>query len=239
MIHAMVSTCVRVSPITMSTQHKRPLCWVRRQNGEKLATPRTPPPGSVKSGRLSKLLERAKDQSARVQDTWRPVADYENYLRFLKISGFDEDHIEKIKEKHIKYYKKNRPKKPEPLPNYSIPFNVSVDDETVTTSSGVIENPFKNFYDQNNTVEDYVNMYTKAGCSYALIERVRRRFEEKERVCEEASEHFNRVMSRYSGKSSTKAKKTSLRTRFARMMKKSTAIKAEDLEDDMGAGNNE
>lgn len=222
----------------MSTQHKRPLCWVRRQNGEKLPAPRTPPPGSVKNGRLSKLLESAKDQTVRVEDTWRPVADYENYLRVLKMGGFSDDQIEKIRERHVRYYEENPPKDPEPLPDYSIPFEVSVDDETVTTSSGVIENPFKNFYDEKNTVEDYVNMYTKAGCSDALIERVRRRFEEKERICEEASRHFDRVMSRYSGKSSTKAKKTSLRSRFARTMK-SAAIKAEDLEDDMGAGEDE
>jgi hypothetical protein len=222
----------------MSSQHKRPLCWVRRQNGEKLPAPRTPPPGSVKEKRLSGLLERVKDQDVRVQDTWRPIVDYEDYLRFLKINGSSDEHIEKIRNRHIKYYEKNPPNEPKQLPDYSIPFKVSVDDETVTTSSGVIQNPFKNFYDENNTVEDYVNMYTKAGCSDALIEMVRRRFEEKERGHEEASRHFDRVMSRYSGKSSTKAKKTSLRIRFARTMK-STAIKAEDLEDDMDAGDDE
>lgn len=229
--------------VTMSSQHKRPLCWVRRQNGEKLPPPRVPSSGSVKDGRLSQILSKLNDPVIKPQDTWKPVDDYENYLRVLKLNGHDEETIEKIRARHIKYYEENPPQEPEPLPDYSIPFKPSIDDETAmcmtmrddnTISIRIIENPFRNFYDKSNTSDDYIEMYTRAGCSDALIERIRRKFEEKERVQEEASRHFERVMARYSGKSSTKPKKTSLRSRFARSMK-SVAIKVEDLEDDMGA----
>lgn len=226
----------------MSSQHKRPICWVRRQNGEKLPPPRVPPPGGVKDGRLSQILSKLNDPVIKPRDTWKPVDDYENYLRVLKLNGHDEETIEKIRARHIKYYEKNPPKEPEPLPDYSIPFKASTDGETAmcmttrddnTISIRIIENPFRNFYDKSNTPEDYIEMYTKAGCSDAMIERIRRKFEEKERVQGEASKHYDRVMARYSGKSTTKTKKTSLRNRFARSMK-SVAIKAEDLEDDMG-----
>jgi len=226
----------------MSSQHKRPLCWVRRQNGEKLPPPHVPPSGSVKDGRLSQILSKLNDPVIKPRDTWKPVDDYENYLRDLKLNGHDEEIIEKIRARHIKYYEENPQKEPEPLPDYSIPFKASTDSETamcMTTRDDntiyirIIENPFRNFYDKSNTSDDYIDMYTRAGCSDALIKRIRRKFEEKERVQEEASKHYDRVMARYSGKSTTKTKKTSLRSRFARSMK-SVAIKAEDLEDDMG-----
>ena len=229
--------------VTMSSHHKRPICWVRRQNGEKLPPPRVPPPGGVKDGRLSSILSAITNKTVKTYDTWRPVDDYENYLRVLKLNGHDDETIEKIRARHIKYHEENPPKEPEPLPDYSIPFKASTDGETAmcmttrgdnTISIRIIENPFRNFYDKSNTPEDYIEMYTKAGCSDAMIERIRRKFEEKERVQVEASKHYDRVMARYSGKSTTKTKKTSLRSRFARSMK-FVAIKAEDLEDDMGA----
>lgn len=232
---------------TMSSQHKRPLCWVRRQNGEKLPPPRVPAPGSVKEGRLSQILSKINDPVICIVDTWRPIDGYENYLRFLKLNDYDDETIEKIRTRHIKYYEENPEKEPEPLPDYSIPFKPSTDSETAmcmttrddnTISIKIIENPFRNFYDKSNTLEDYIEMYTRAGCSEALIERIRRKFEEKERIQEEASCHFECVMARYSGKSSTKPKKISLRSRFARSMKKAV-IKAEDLEDDMGSGDDE
>lgn len=231
---------------TMSSQHKRPLCWVRRQNGEKLPPPRVPP-GGVKNGRLSQILSKINDPVIRIVDTWRPIDGYENYLRVLKLNDYDDETIEKIRTRHIKYYENNPPKEIKPLPDYSIPFLVSVDSEVAacmkavdrdTVSTTIIENTFKNFYNKSNTVDDYVDMYTKAGCSDALIERVRRKFEERDHIHEEACKHYDRVMSRYSGKSTTKVKKSSLRSRFARSMKK-TVIKAEDLEDDMGEGADE
>lgn len=226
----------------MSSQYKRPLCWVRRQDDEKHPRPSRILSSTSDDCRLSQILNKLKAHTIRYENEWRPVHDYENYLRFLKLEGFDDEHIEKIRKRHIQYYEENSINEPEPLPDYSIPFKPSIDDEIAmsmsmredgTMSIHIIENPFKNFYDRSNTVDDYVEMYTRAGCSDALIERIRRNFEEKDHVQEEASRHFERVMSRYSGKGTTKVKKTSLRSRFAKTLK-TTTIKAEDLEDDMG-----
>lgn len=239
MIHSRVSNQLGSA---MSTQHKRPLCWVRRQSDEKIPRPSRILSSTPDDCRLSQILNKLKSRTIRYENEWRPVSDYENYLRILQMNGVDDEHIEKIRKQHIQYYEKNPIKEPEPLPDYSIPFKPSTDGEiamSMTTSDDgmvsirIIENPFKNFYDRSNTMEDYIEMYTKAGCSRALIERIRRNFEEKDHAQEEASRHFERVMSRYSGKSTTKVKKTSLRSRFAKSLK-NTIIKAEDLEDDMG-----
>jgi len=241
MIHAIVNRHIRS---TMSSQHKRPLCWIRRQNGEKPQPPRVPLAGVVKGGRLSKILESASSTTiVKPRNTWRPIQNYESHLRLLKAHGLDDENIDKIRERHIKYYEQNPPVEPKPLPDYSIPFTGCVGDETVvktitnedgTVSRTTIPNPFIKFYDSSNTLDDYIDMYTRAGCSDDLINTVRQKFGQRARVVEEASEHFERVMSRYSGKSTTKKKTASLRSRFSKQLKP-VVIKVEDLEDDMGA----
>ena len=241
MIHAIVNRHIRS---TMSSQHKRPLCWIRRQNGEKPQPPRVPLVGVVKGGRLSKILESASSTTTiQPRDTWSPILNYESHLSLLKAQGVDDENIDKIRARHIKYYEKNPLVEHKPLPDYSIPFTGCVDDETVvktttnedgTVSKTTIENPFINFYNSSNTLDDYVDMYTKAGCSDDLINTVRQKFGQRARVVEEASVHFDRVMSRYSGKSTTKKKKATLRSRFSKQLK-TVAIKVDDLKDDMGA----
>ena len=92
----------------------------------------------------------------------------------------------------------------------------------IKVSIKIIENPFKTFYDINNTLDDYVNMYTAAGCSEEFIERLKNFFEKREKHHINAATHFDSVMSRYSGKVSTKTKKSSIRKRFAKTLKTKT-----------------
>ena len=90
----------------------------------------------------------------------------------------------------------------------------------------------KNFYKEGNTVDDYVEMYTKAGCSQELIDRVKMRFAKVEKEQAGSKDFMDRVMSKYQGKSTSKPKKASLRSRFSKKYKLNV-IKAEEVDDGM------
>lgn len=222
---------------TMSTQHKRPLCYTRRRSREN-HTEITPVPDTVKGGVLTGLLNSIKNPLKKsVRDEWVPILNYEYHLQLLKKDGCTDEHLDKIRARHVKYYNEHPPMKAKPRADYSIPFKPTIENDVAmslrvggndTVSIKILENPFKNFYNESNTVDDYLEMYTKAGCSDDFISLLKHKFNDRADRHARSSAHMDRVMSRYSGKSSTKVKKITLRSRFAKQMK-TTAIKAEEV----------
>jgi len=220
---------------------KRPLCYARRHSGEqfKPKLPSSPPP-EVKDGFLAGIISRISSPSSGSPEEWTPIHNYEQHLKYMKRSGFPQKEIDDLREKHENYYKNNPPRKVEPLPDYSVPVN-SISSDVVVNMAGdgkggvcvkVVENPFKDFYKEGNTVDDYIQMYVTSGCSNELIERVKMRFAKVEKERAGSIEFMDRVMSKYQGKSSSKTKKASLRSRISRKYKINT-IKVEDLDDTM------
>ena len=227
----------------MSPIHKRPLCWVRRHSGEPFKARLPPnPPSKVKDGLLSGILERvstiSRDEST---DTWRPIHDYEDHIRFLKLRGVPEEELDSIRKKHEEYYEKNPRPEPFTRPDLDVPVRNLASEVIVrmtpradgNVDTRVMENPFKTFYNKNNTMDDYIRMYNMAGCSRDLIDHVRARFERVEQERAGSSEFMDRVMSKYQGKSSNKVKKSHIRSRFGKKYMV-VPIKVDDPEEDSG-----
>jgi len=80
--------------------------------------------------------------------------------------------------------------------------------------------------------EETINIYAAAGYSPTFLDELRVKFKTKHEVADENDAYLDKVLANYPGKSTTRPKKTKLRTRLATMSRNRNQIKLEDLEDD-------
>jgi hypothetical protein len=229
------------------TTHKRPLCYGRPRRS-------SIPPPVIKSyegsGRINEILSRVNRVPKNTRDEWRPVYDFDGYIHSLRINNHPKDRIDAIIARHEEYYRDNPPSNDTPPQKVSIRFPYDtiehVKVETIVNSDGHVSVnmscPFENFYSEKDP-KKIIAMYEKSGFSEEQLCVLRNKFTLAENKWVIASKHLEEVMSRYSGKSSTRAKRKTLRSRFT--TKKSAVIKAMEQEystvpdpeeDDNGSG---
>lgn len=228
------------------TTHKRPLCYGRPPRRSSIP----PPPVNEGSGRINEILSRVNRIPKNIRDEWRPVYDFDGYIHTLRINNHPKDIIDAIIARHEEYYRDNPPSNDTPPQKVSIRFPYDtiehVKVETIVNSDGHVSVnmscPFENFYSEKDP-KKIIAMYEKSGFSEEQLCVLRNKFTLAENKWVIASKHLEEVMSRYSGKSSTRAKRKTLRSRFT--TKKSAVIKAMEQEystapdpeeDDKGSG---
>ena len=208
---------------------KRPLCYPRKPFTGGTPAPKHPIPG----GHLANLLARTCTKVDFVDDSWRPIADLDTHVRACRLRARTlEDHInlQKLINKHEEYYAKNPQTEKPPIIDEPVLSNI-VDDD----------NPLAKVTSRDISDEEIIHIYRAAGYSNDFLNKLQKKFENKRKVATDKDAHLDKVLANYSGKSTTKPKKTKLRARFATMMRNKNIISLEELEDDKvkeeGAGN--
>ena len=201
---------------------KRPLCYPRKPFTGGTPAPKNPvPPGE---GRLSNLLTRIGGEAKMIDNSWRPIADLDNHVRICRLRARTlEDHtkIQKLINRHEEYYAENpRPEKP------------VVVEEPVLSSVVDDDHPLAKITSRDISDEETITIYQAAGYSEDFLNNLRKKYENKRKIASEKDAYLDKVLANYPGKSTTKPKKTKLRSRFATMMRNKNVIKLSDLEDD-------
>lgn len=209
---------------------KRPLCYAARMAGTLSTTP-APKPPPMENGHLSSVLNRIqKDPREFVDKDWRPIADLDGYVEYARKRAKTLDEhvgIMKLINRHNKYHEENPPKIEEKSTRFIIPVRDTVDG-VASRMNG--DDPFTTFMNKDNTVDDYVEIYKKAGCSEDFLKRIRDAFAGREDDIRMRGEFLDRVLSKYSGKTNTKKKHVHVRDKMTSVMKIKGGIKEEDLE---------
>lgn len=225
-----------------STIPKRPLCYARRLAARTAPRPPPPPVNPDAPGILQDLIKKASngDALSTSDNNWRPVYNHEHYIQCLKKSGHHKDSIEKIEKMHQKYYERNPPKSP-PEPKPEEPVITHLDYIQVTIKEGddesvkvTFKRPFRDF--NGTSPEHCIDIYRDAGFSEEFVNGIIKKVENFNRVVEENNAHVDKVMSRYSGKSTPKAKKSNFRKKFTI---KRTNILKNDIDNDDSTESNE
>lgn len=201
---------------------KRPICYVRRNDPEYRAKFGTRKPPAASGGRLTRIIENINNCGP-TYETWRPIARWEEHVAILKRTGHPNKIVEEIIAKHEEYYRKN-PRPTDPKLRVPEPSPTSTD-QVYVKEDGTEVTPFKNFY--STPLHAMPDLYREAGYSEEFIYNLQKkidRFDEKARL---ASIHLDEVMSRYSGKSAPKPKKSNLRKQF-----KASRLKSIIVDDD-------
>lgn len=211
---------------------KRPICYAARVAQRAMNTPSKPPPTPIpeKNGRLDALLGKIKPEPNEFVDPdWRPIADLDNYVSYRRARATTiDEHVKIVKliNKHTKYYEENPVKEEVPSTRFIIPVRDSVSD----VSGRMTPDPFATFMNKENTVDDYVEIYTKAGCSEDFIKRIRDAMANRGEDGRMRTEFLDKVLSKYSGKTTVKKKHVHIRNKFASLTKSKADIKEEDIE---------
>jgi len=211
---------------------KRPSMWTNRNNLRRF----TPPPiynTSPTDGRLVRILASVARTCEIDKAEFVPVTQWKQHIRVLELSDHPQCLIDKFREDHERYYatQTNRRK-------YSDPgvFHVDLDytDEVVvkTTMDGdctLIETitPFKNF--NSVSPRDTLDMYRQYGVSPEAIRKLEKRIVLFEKSIPEREAHLARVFSKFTGKSQSKKKVQSLRSR---MCKRTKVILKSEIEEE-------
>lgn len=199
----------------------RPLCYGRPR------APRATPPVVTRpcseNSLLNGILKRVSDPSVKmVADTWRPIHNYKEHLEFMKITGSSDEEIDECRRRHEEYYARNPPKKREETAHR---LSVKPDSpewqrlKLVFGDDGkcklVVDTPFKDIL-KTNDKEDIMKMYENAGCTEEDLEFLESKFLEYERKMPDRNDYIDGILSKYSGKSSSRAKRKTIRQRFTK-----------------------
>lgn len=217
---------------------KRPICYVRRNDPEyrsKFGTRK--PPASNGDGRISRIIG-SLGKGGFSDVGWRPIARWEEHVETLKRTGHPNEIVDEIIEKHEEYYRNNPPpadpqlRVPEPSPTYTDHVYVHQKVNENGHVSVKVCAPFEKFY--STPLHAMPDLYREAGYSEEFISNVQKKidsFDERARV---ASIHLDEVMSRYSGKSTPKPKKSNLRKQFKANKLKSIIVDDDNEEEEGG-----
>ena len=212
---------------------KRPSIWTNRHNLRRV----TPPPiysSSPPDGRLSRILSAVvTEPTAITKSEFIPVLDYKTHIRLLEQSHHPQAMIDKFRDEHEKYYASLCPtrKKSDPGAFHvdleytdQVMVKTTIEGETVTTE---LITPFENF----NTVSprETLEMYRMYGVCEEGIRKLEKRIRNFEASIPAREEHLNKVFSRFTGKSQSKKKLVSLRTR---MCKRTKVILKSEIEEE-------
>ncbi len=209
---------------------KRPLCYPRKPFTGGTPAPTIPvPPKTRKS--VSSIMDRTETASDIIYNGWRPIDKLDEYVKFRRKRATTLDEhaaIQKIINKHEEYYRKH-PSQDKP-PKVLQPALSNVLDEG---------HPLMGILSRDITDSEIIDIYKKAGYTTCFIDDITKKLDGQEaaRLC--ANEHLDKVLDRYPGKSTTKKKKVSLRTKYAALIKtrNKNHVKADEIEHDESGDN--
>ena len=197
---------------------KRPSIWTNRHNLRRV----TPPPiysSSPPDGRLSRILSAVvAEPTAITKSEFIPVLDYKTHIRLLEQSGHPQPLIDKFRDEHEKYYASLCPtrKKSDPGAFHvdleytdQVTVKTTIEGETVTIE---LITPFENF--NKVSPRETLEMYRMYGVSQEGIQKLEKRIRNFEASIPGREEHLKKVFSRFTGKSQSKKKVASLRSRM-------------------------
>ena len=217
--------------IMAPTTHKRPICWVKRN--ERRPSPvfnigEISPP-SMGPGVLTKLVNALDKPWTIDQGDFRPIMDYKKYLTMLEAQGaHPKEIIEKIRREHEQYYATHC-HDPQIITNLAprLPGLEHVESE-INGCQAFIE------FNKVKDPQDTIPMYIRAGVSQESIKFMEKRILHWKCGIAERNRGLDEILSKYSGKPQARKKKKSLRSRFTR--KVTSIVKEEDLENDSDEG---
>lgn len=208
------------------TTHKRPICWVRRN--ERRPSPvfnigEISPP-NMGPGVLTKLINALDKPWTIDQGQFRPIMDYKKYISMLETQGeHPPEIIEEIRRKHEEYYSTHC--ESETRVTTLAP---SLPDLKHTESAINGCQPFIDF-NKVRDPQDTIPMYVAAGVSPESIKYLEKRILNWKCGIPERNRTLDEILSRYSGKPQARKKKKSLRSRFTR--KVTSIVKDDELEE--------
>jgi len=197
---------------------KRPSLWTNRHNLRRSS----PPPiysTSPTDGRLTRILDAVAAEPREInKGKFVPVMNYKEHIRLMEQSSHPQCLIDKFRTKHEKYYASLCPtrKKSDPGAFHvdleytdQVMVKTTIEGDVVTTE---LITPFENF--NKVSPRETLDMYRLYGVSDEAIRKLEKRIRKFEDSIPGRAEHLNSVFSRFTGKSQSKKKVASLRSRM-------------------------
>ena len=209
------------------TTHKRPICWVRRN--DRRPSPvfnigQISPP-NMGPGVLTKLVQALDKPWVIDRGEFKPIMNYKKYIAMLEAQG---DHppelLEKMRKEHENYYATHC-KVPAAITNLAprLPGLENTESE-INGCQAFIE------FNKVKDPQDTIPMYIRAGVPQESIKFMEKRIIHWKCGIAERNRSLDEILSKYSGKPQARKKKKSLRSRFTRKI--TSIIKEEDPEND-------
>jgi len=202
---------------------KRPLCYPRKPFTGGTPAPTTPAPPSTRKS-LGSIISRTENTVGITYNGWAPIGDLDGYVEFRRKHAttlIEHANIQKIIAKHEEYYRKHPPANKPPKVLQPVLSNVLDEGHPLT---GILSRSIAD--------SEIIDIYKKAGYSTCFLDDMTKKLDGQEAARRRADEHLDKVLDRYPGKSTTKKKKISLRTKYAALIKirNKNHVKADEIE---------
>ena len=202
---------------------KRPSVWTNRHNLRRV----TPPPiysTSPPDKRLTRILDAVVAEPRSINKSeFIPVLDYKTHIRLLKQSSHPQCLIDKFRVEHEEYYASLLPtrKKSDPGAFHvdleytdQVMVKTTIEGDVVTTE---LITPFENF--NKVSPRETLDMYRLYGVCEEGIRKLEKRIRQFEESIPGREDHLKTVFSKFTGKSQSKKKVSSLRSRMCKRAK--------------------
>ena len=213
---------------------KRPSVWTNRHNLRRV----TPPPiysTSPPDKRLTRILDAVVAEPRSINKSeFIPVLDYKTHIRLLKQSSHPQCLIDKFRVEHEEYYASLLPtrKKSDPGAFHvdleytdQVMVKTTIEGDVVTTE---LITPFKNF--NKVSPRETLEMYRLYGVCEEGIRKLEKRIRQFEESIPGRDAQLDSVFSRFTGKSQSKKKVASLRSRMC--SKRHKVLLKSDIEEE-------
>ena len=212
----------------MSTTHKRPICWMKRN--QRRISPvfnlgQISPP-NMGPGVLTGLINSLDKPWVIDRDEFRPIMNHNKYIAMLEAQGkHPPELLEKMRLDHENYYATHCAfGEMRVHPGPKLPKSLINTESEINGCQAFIE--FNKVKDPQDTIPMYVNAGVKEEC----IKYLEKRILNWKCGISERNRSVDEILSKYSGKPQARKKKKSLRSRFKNTTK--SLIKEGELDDD-------
>ena len=209
------------------TTHKRPICWVRRN--DRRPSPvfnigQISPP-NMGPGVLTKLVQALDKPWSIDRGEFKPIMNYKKYIAMLEAQGeHPPELLEKMRREHENYYATHC-QVPAAITNLAPRLHGLENTESeINGCQAFIE------FNKVKDPQDTIPMYIRAGVPQESIKFMEKRILHWKCGIAERNRSLDEILSKYSGKPQARKKKKSIRSRFTRKI--TSFIKEEDLEID-------
>jgi hypothetical protein len=193
---------------------KRPSVWTNRHNLRRV----TPPPiysTSPPDKRLTRILDAVVAEPKSINKSeFIPVLDYKTHIRLLKQSSHPQCLIDKFRVEHEEYYASLLPTRKKSDPGA---FHVDLEYTDQVMVKTTIEGDV--ITTELITPRETLDMYRLYGVCEEGIRKLEKRIRQFEESIPGREDHLKTVFSKFTGKSQSKKKVSSLRSRMCKRAK--------------------
>ena len=154
--------------------------------------------------------------------------EYVKFRRKYATTLSEHANIQKIIAKHEEYYRKHPPMNKPPRVIQPALSNVLGEGH-----------PLAGILSRDIADSEIIDIYKKAGYTTCFLDAMTKKLDGQDAARLRANEHLDKVLDRYPGKSTTKKKKVSLRTKYAALIKtrNKNHVKADEIEHEESGDN--